>query len=85
MRFLGIGECADLASLYLRLARDRHEIRVFIGYPLCKDTLAGLIERVPNWESELDWIRAAGQDDSSYSRISGWVTGRSRTVCGAKD
>ena len=62
MRFLGIGECADLASLYLRLARDRHEIRVFIGYPLCKDTLAGLIERVPNWESELDWIRAAGQD-----------------------
>ena len=62
MRFLGIGECADLASLYLRLARDRHEIRIFIGYPLCKDTLAGLIERVPNWESELDWIRAAGQD-----------------------
>ena len=62
MRFLGIGECADLASLYLRLARDRHEIRVFIGCPLCKDTLAGLIERVPNWESELDWIRAAGQD-----------------------
>ena len=62
MRFLGIGECADLASLYLRLARDRHEVRVFIGYPLCKDTLAGLIERVPNWESELDWIRAAGQD-----------------------
>ena len=46
MRFLGIGECADLASLYLRLARDRHEIKVFIGYPLCKDTLAGLIERV---------------------------------------
>ena len=62
MRFLGIGECADLASLYLRLARDRHEIRIFIGCPLCKDTLAGLIERVPNWESELDWIRAAGQD-----------------------
>ena len=62
MRFLGIGECADLASLYLRLARDGHEIRVFIGYPLCKDTLAGLIERVPNWEAELDWIRAAGQD-----------------------
>ena len=62
MRFLGIGECADLAALYLRLAEDGHEVKVFIGYPLCKDTLAGLIERVPNWQAELDWIRAAGQD-----------------------
>jgi phosphoribosylamine--glycine ligase len=62
MRFLGIGECADLASLYLRLAEDGHEVRVFIGYPLCKDTLAGLIHRVTDWEAELDWIRAEGQD-----------------------
>jgi phosphoribosylamine---glycine ligase len=61
MRFLGIGECADLAALYLRLAETGHEVRVFIGYPLCKDTLAGLIERVTDWEAELDWIRAAGQ------------------------
>jgi phosphoribosylamine--glycine ligase len=62
MRFLGIGECADLADLYLRLAAEGHEIKVFIGYPLCKDTLAGLIERVADWEPELNWIRAAGQD-----------------------
>jgi phosphoribosylamine---glycine ligase len=62
MRFLGIGECADLADLYLRLAADGHEVKVFIGYPLCKDTLAGLIERVCDWEAELDWIRAVGHD-----------------------
>lgn len=62
MRFLGIGECADLAALYLRLAKEGHEVKVFIGYPLCKDTLAGLIERVTDWEAELDWIRAAGQE-----------------------
>ena len=62
MRFLGIGECADLAALYLRLAADGHEVKVFIGYPLCKDTLAGLVERVTDWQAELDWIRVAGQD-----------------------
>jgi hypothetical protein len=67
MRFLGIGESADLAALYLRLAG--HEVRVFIGYPLCRDTLAGLIERVIDWKAELNWIRAAGPDGASLRTV----------------
>ena len=59
MRFLGVGDCADLAALYLRLAEEGHEVKVFIGHPLCQDTLAGLIDRVADWEAELDWVRAA--------------------------
>jgi phosphoribosylamine--glycine ligase len=59
MRFLGVGDCADLAALYLRLAKDGHEVKICIDHPLCKDTLAGLIERVTDWEGELDWVRAA--------------------------
>ncbi len=62
MRFLGIGEGADLADVYLRLAADGHEVKIFIGYPLCRDTLAGLIERVADWQAELDWVRAAGPE-----------------------
>ena len=62
MRFLGIGECADLADLYLRLVADGHEVKIFIGYPLCRDTLVGLIQRVADWRTELDWIRAVGPD-----------------------
>jgi len=62
MRFLGIGECADLADLYLRLVAHGHEVKIFIGYPLCRDTLVGLIQRVADWRTELDWIRAAGPD-----------------------
>ena len=62
MRFLGVGDCADLAALYLRLAEDGHDVKVFIGHPLCQDTLSGLIDRVTNWEAELDWVRAAGGD-----------------------
>jgi phosphoribosylamine---glycine ligase len=62
MRFLGVGDAADLGSLYLRLAEDGHEVKVFIGHSLCQATLAGLIDRVADWESELEWVRAAGDD-----------------------
>jgi len=62
MRFLGVGDCADLAALYVRLAEEGHEVKVFIGHPLCQDTLAGLINRVADWEAELDWVRAAGSE-----------------------
>ena len=50
MRFLGIGDCADLAALYLRLAEEGHEVKVFIGHPMCQDTLCGLIDRVDRLE-----------------------------------
>ena len=62
MRFLGIGETGDLASLYLRLAAEGHEVRIFIKEPLCHGTLAGMIARVDNWQGELPWIREAGED-----------------------
>jgi phosphoribosylamine--glycine ligase len=62
MRFLGIGDAADLASLYLRLADDGHDIKIYIGNPLCRGTLAGLVNQVADWQSELDWVRAAGRD-----------------------
>ena len=62
MRFLGIGDAADLASLYLRLAEDGHDIKIYIGNPLCRGTLAGLVNQVADWQSELDWVRAAGRD-----------------------
>jgi phosphoribosylamine--glycine ligase len=62
MRFLGIGDAGDLASLYLRLREDGHEVKVSILSPLCQNTLDGLIERVPDWKAELDWIRAAGRE-----------------------
>jgi phosphoribosylamine--glycine ligase len=60
MRFLGIGDAADLGSLYLRLAADGHDVKICIENPFCRDTLCGLIPHVDDWQSELDWIRAAG-------------------------
>src|SRR4051812_3281617 len=60
MRFLGIGDSCDLGALYMRLLADGHEVKVFVKEPLAQGTMAGLVEHTSNWESELDWIRAAG-------------------------
>ena len=62
MRFLGIGDAADLASLYLRLAENGHEVKIHIGNPLCRGTLAGLVNQVADWQAELEWVRAAVRD-----------------------
>jgi phosphoribosylamine---glycine ligase len=62
MRFLGIGDAADLSSLYLRLADGGHDVKIHIGNPLCRGTLVGLVEQVENWEAQLPWVRAAGRD-----------------------
>jgi phosphoribosylamine---glycine ligase len=62
MRFLGIGDYCDLGALYLRLIEEGHEVRVSIGNPLCRGTLAGLVEQTADWHAELPWIRAAGDE-----------------------
>ena len=62
MRFLGIGDDADLGSLYLRLATDGHDVKIYINNRFCQDTLRGLVPRVEDWQTELDWIREAGSE-----------------------
>ncbi len=60
MRFLGIGDYCDLASLYRRLVAEGHEVKVAISEPQCHGTMAGMVERVDDWEAELPWIAQAG-------------------------
>src|SRR4051812_19151525 len=60
MRFLGIGDSCDLGALYMRLLADGHEVKVFVKEPLAQGTMAGLVEHTSNWESELDWVGASG-------------------------
>jgi phosphoribosylamine---glycine ligase len=60
MRFLGIGDYCDLSALYLRLLAEGHEVKVHTAKPLCRDTLAGLVDHVDDWRNELAWLRDAG-------------------------
>ena len=62
MRFLGVTETCDLASLYMRLVAGGHEVRVAVSDPGASGTGVGLFDRTADWRSELDWIRAAGDD-----------------------
>src|ERR1700710_2286629 len=60
MRFLGIGDSCDLGALYMRLLADGHGVKVAVADPLSQGTMAGLVEHTSNWESELDWVKASG-------------------------
>lgn len=62
MRFLGIGDTCDLGALYMRLLADGHEVKAYVSEPLAQGTMAGLIEHTTDWESELDWIKASGDE-----------------------
>jgi len=62
MRFLGIGDYNDLGDMYLRLMAAGHEVRVHVADPKRRDTLGGFLTLVDEWQSQLDWVSAAGRD-----------------------
>lgn len=59
MRFLGIGEYNDLASMYQGLAQRGNEVRVFVEDDACRDVYAGMLDFTTSWRRELGWLRAA--------------------------
>src|ERR1700710_944708 len=62
MRFLGIGEYCDLGAMYLRMAEDGHEVKVFVENPDYDDVYAGMLNFTKRWEEELDWVKQAGPE-----------------------
>jgi phosphoribosylamine--glycine ligase len=60
MRVLGIGEYADLGSLYVRLLEAGHDVRVHIADPESGDVMEGLVERAERWEDWLPWVGDQG-------------------------
>lgn len=60
MRVLGITETCDLASLYMRLLAEGHEVRVSVSWPEAEATMRGLVPRVDDWRDELPWVGRDG-------------------------
>jgi phosphoribosylamine--glycine ligase len=62
VRILGITETCDLASLYMRLLAEGHEVRISVSWPEAEGTMAGIVPRTEDWRAELAWIAEAGKD-----------------------
>lgn len=60
VRVLGIGDYADLGSLYMRLLERGHQVRVHIADADSGDVMEGLVERAPRWEEALPWVGRDG-------------------------
>jgi phosphoribosylamine--glycine ligase len=60
MRFLGVGDACELGALYMRLLEEGHDVKIFIQDKACHGTLAGIVERVADWRSQLSWVGKDG-------------------------
>ncbi|WP_338666051.1 hypothetical protein VQH23_03890 [Pararoseomonas sp. SCSIO 73927] len=60
MRILAIGPRAYLGDIYLALRREGHEVRVHAEDPPERRAFGGIIETVPDWRAELDWVGRDG-------------------------
>ncbi|MDB5700305.1 MAG: hypothetical protein JWL66_504 [Sphingomonadales bacterium] len=60
MRFFGVTETCDLGALYMKLLGEGHEVRVLITEPMAQGTMAGIVERVPDLETGLEWVGVEG-------------------------
>ncbi len=60
MRVLGVGSRVDLGDMYLALLREGHEVRVHAGDPSFAGCFGGLLDPVPDWRAELDWVGRDG-------------------------
>ena len=63
MRVLGVGDDHCLASLYLRLIEEGHEVRASVAHAESQDVMSGLVPLCgADWRAQLGWIRGAGRE-----------------------
>ncbi|SDB05738.1 phosphoribosylamine--glycine ligase [Belnapia rosea] len=60
MRILAIGPRVYLGDIYLALMREGHAVRVHAEDSPEERAFDGLIETVPDWRQELDWVGRDG-------------------------
>jgi phosphoribosylamine--glycine ligase len=86
MRVLGIGSSCDLGDMYLRLAAEGHEVRVYVEDYREHGVMDGMLERVADFRLYLDWVRDAGSEGLVLFETADRGTGANcRRSCAAMD
>ena len=62
IRFLDIGDCIDMATMYKSLAHHRHEDSIIVSDPAYRDVYRGMPKLTNDWRQEMAWLGEA-QDD----------------------
>lgn len=60
MRILGVGARVDLGDMYLSLLAEGHDVRVHANDRSYAGAFTGIIDPVPDWRAELDWVGHEG-------------------------
>ena len=60
MRILGVGARVDLGDMYLSLLAEGHDVRVHANDRSYAGAFTGIIDPVPDWRAELDWVGREG-------------------------
>jgi len=60
LRILGVGARVDLGDMYLSLLAEGHDVRVHANDPSYAGAFTGIIDPVPDWRAELNWVGREG-------------------------
>lgn len=60
MNILCISKDLSIGPMAIRLKKEGHDVRLFVEDEEQKNNLAGLVDRIDNWEDELDWVSKEG-------------------------
>lgn len=72
MRILFISGDLSGGDLAYRLKKEGNHVKLFIGNRNQRQNLEGMVEKISNWENELDWVGKNGLiifDDTGYGKI----------------
>ena len=68
-----------------KLKEEGHNVKMYIKDSSCKDVFDGMVDKVDNWERELDWADIVIVDDNDMGKIQDKIRAKGHSVIGGSD
>jgi len=85
MKILLISSYGEHTAIGYRLIQDGHQVKLYIKDPNAEDVGKGLIERINEWPSEIDWADLIVFDDTHNSKEAEWLRSLGKPVIGGTE